>query len=136
MKDLAHLILAVVAASASCFAIWFVLMEHGGGAGLLFCVMMTGAGSFIVGLGLGARTLRLPILGGLLPILLGFLAVIPLALWLREQIAINPNAHKLPAVDYAYLVVTVLIPCIAGIAAIRTMAGKGSAKSLSLVNTH
>jgi hypothetical protein len=131
MKNVGRLIFAVSMSAASTFAIWVMAMEYANkrlGIPLPVCILLIAAAMAVVGLGLGARTVRTPGLGGFLPVVLSVIAVLPLAVWRASWLAMHDVAVPLMGDswrrEFVTIVFAVLVPCVAGIYVIRSIARK------------
>jgi hypothetical protein len=125
-------IFAIAMSAATTYAIWVVGIDHAYallGVPLWVCVILIMAAMVVVGLGLGARTYPMPGLSGFLPLLLGLIAVLPVAV--RQAIALmgrDPASldHPWPR-EPAILVFAMLAPCVAAIDVMRLALARHSA---------
>lgn len=129
MKTIVRLGSALALASASTFAVWVMAMEYANlrlGVPLALRMVMMASAMGLVGLGLGARTARIQ---HRLPfVLLVVLAVFPLAAWRAYQFATyhagDPALTRLWLREFAIIMVTMAVPCAAGIQWTWSTAGK------------
>jgi len=120
MKTITRWISAIFLASASTFAVSFMAMEYANfrlGVPLALRLIIMAPVMGLVGLGLGARTVRIQ--RRLPPILLAAVAAFPLAAWRAYQFAIyyagNPALTRLWLREFAIIVFAMVVPCAAGV---------------------
>jgi hypothetical protein len=131
MGDAARLIFALVMAAASTFAIGVLAMDYVGlrlDFPLPLRIVMIVVAMILVGLGLGARTVRATSLGRFTPVLFGLIAVLPAAVWRASQIVwhypFDPAWPNIWQREFSIVVFGLLVPCVAGIYASRSLARK------------
>jgi hypothetical protein len=129
MRILGRLISSLALASTSTFGVWVMAMEYANfslGIPLAARLVMMAAAMGLVGLGFGARTARIQ--RSLPPVLPGVLPVFPLAAWRAYQFAVyhagDPALSRLWLREFAIMVFTMVVPCVAGFHWIWLMARK------------